>query len=100
MEGNQRDKPAAGTGGRSRPGRSALGVVIGVSATLALLTLSAPLASAAKPRLSIADATAVEGGKVKFVVKLSKRAARKVSAAYATAPGSASSRDFVAAAGG
>lgn len=65
---------------------------------LAALTLATG-ASAKKAKLNIADASAKEGARLTFEVKLSAKVKKKVSASYSTSPGSASSDDFRAASG-
>ena len=67
-------------------------MLLGVA--VALTALTAPAASAAKPTLSIKNASAAEGNKLVFVVTLSRRINRPASARFATAPGSATSADF------
>src|SRR5690349_3305556 len=57
--------------------------------------VAAPAATAAKPKLSIKDARAAEGNKLVFVVTLSRRVNKPTSAKFATAPGTATSADFV-----
>ena len=83
-------------GSNRRPRRALIGLALATSLSLVLL---APVASAAKPKLSIADGGASEGKAVAFVVKLSKRPLTKVTADYAVVPGSASAAD-VSTAGG
>ncbi|MFN8113639.1 MAG: MopE-related protein [Solirubrobacterales bacterium] len=71
------------------------------AAAILVLTflLLASAAHAAKPKLSIADGTAAEGDAIAFVVKLSKNAPAKVTAAYSVKPGSASAGDIATAGG-
>jgi hypothetical protein len=70
----------------------------GIAAALVALLLVAPTAQA-KPKLSIADAKAIEGQALKFEVTLSKKARRTVRVSFAAMAGSASATDFSAAAG-
>lgn len=83
-------------GSNRRPRRALIGLALATSLSLVLL---APVAAAAKPKLSIADGGASEGKAVAFVVKLSKKAPAKVTADYAVTPGSASAGDVDTAGG-
>ena len=58
-----------------------------------------PAASAAKPKVSVANARVTEGGKLVFVVTASRKVARPASARFTLAPGTASATDYVSRSG-